>query len=850
MRSERWAQIEDLFHRAAECEPDERFLLLEEVGAKDQELRREVELLLSSYEGAGAHLRAVVGGNAQSIQESRDAVAATLAMNAAGANTETVIGPYHLLQPIGEGGMGEVWLAEQREPVRRRVALKLLKSGMNTREVIARFESERQALALMDHPAIAKVFDAGATSQGAPYFVMEYVAGVPITAYCDRHTLSTRERLELFIHVCGGVQHAHQKAIIHRDLKPSNILVTEVDGQAAPKIIDFGVAKALGQKLTADTLFTLVGALVGTPEYMSPEQALSSGEDIDTRTDVYSLGTVLYELLAGSPPLDLRKIALDEFLRKLREEEPPKPSTKIRTQDAVTSLDVARKRQTEALSLAKQMRGDLDAIALKALEKDRSRRYGSPADLAADIGRYLKNEAVLAVPPSAAYRVRKFARRYRTEVSVGAVALVALFGATVSVAWEARIARQERDLAQRRFNDVRGLARQVIFDLQSQLAALSGTTQLRKDLVAVGINYLDTLAKDGSADQGLQSELATAYLSIGNIQGGSGTQNLGDLPGALESYAKAERLARMLAAREPAGPAKRLLGDVLTAEAYAASNANQPAKSAAKAKEALQVARERTRSDPTSEDAQIQLGAALQCAASFGGAKDGLPYLVEEASVFEGMLAHHPENLIWLRNAALAHKYIASRLLDSEDRDGAFAHLERAEQLDEACVRAAPNNPTHKMDLAIDMGQWGAYYAGKKDIAKGIQYTQESLAIRRELAAADPKDAWAQDRLAYSLTRLGDMQLNVSALEALASYREARSIAERLQMESMRKRGLGSSIFGMGRAYQELGDVRRSCAAYAEATKVYRGVSKPLPGDAIRAEDAEKAYSHCLGANR
>ena len=229
----------------------------------------------------------------------------------------TVIGRYHLLQKIGEGGMGEVWLAEQKEPVRRRVAVKLIKAGMDTREVVARFESERQALALMDHPSIAKVFDAGSTPQGAPYFVMEYVAGVPITAYCDNHRLSTRERLELFMRVCEGVQHAHQKAIIHRDLKPSNILVTEVDGHPTPKIIDFGVAKALTQKLTADTMFTRVGAMIGTPEYMSPEQALSSGEDIDTRTDVYSLGIIFYELLAGVPPIELRKVALDEFLAQI-----------------------------------------------------------------------------------------------------------------------------------------------------------------------------------------------------------------------------------------------------------------------------------------------------------------------------------------------------------------------------------------------------------------------------------------------------------------------------------------------------------------------------------------------------
>jgi len=355
----------------------------------------------------------------------------------------TIIGRYHLLQKIGEGGMGEVWLAEQTEPVRRRVALKLVKASLNSREVIARFESERQALALMDHPAIARVLDAGSTPQGAPYFVMEYVAGTPITAYCDHHRLSTRERLELFERVCEGVQHAHQKAIIHRDLKPSNILVTEVDGRPAPKIIDFGVAKALTQKLAADTLFTRVGALVGTPEYMSPEQALSSGEDIDIRSDVYSLGIVLYELLAGAPPIELRKIALDEFLRRLREEDPPKPSTRISTQDRALSTELARKRHTEPHALAKQMRGDLDSIALKALEKDRSRRYDSTSDLAADIRRYLNNEAVLAVPPSAAYRARKFMRRYRTALATAcAFALVLIVAAAVSVREGIRASRE------------------------------------------------------------------------------------------------------------------------------------------------------------------------------------------------------------------------------------------------------------------------------------------------------------------------------------------------------------------------------------------------------------------------
>lgn len=357
--------------------------------------------------------------------------------------SERVIGRYHLVRRLGEGGMGEVWLAEQKEPVRRRVALKLIRGGLNTRETIARFKSERQALALMDHPAIARVFDADATPTGAPYFVMEYVAGAPITDYCDNHRLSTRERLELFAQVCDGVQHAHQKAIIHRDLKPSNILVTEVDGKAAPKIIDFGVAKALTQSLGAETMFTRAGGLVGTPGYMSPEQASSSGEDIDTRTDVYSLGVVFYELLAGAPPLDLGKLGLEELLRKLREDEPPKPSTRISVQDRATCTEVANQRQTEPLALARQLRGELDAIALKALEKERSRRYASASEFAADVRRYLNNEPVLAVPPSLVYRARKFARRYRVALATAcAFALVLIAASVVSVRQSIRANRE------------------------------------------------------------------------------------------------------------------------------------------------------------------------------------------------------------------------------------------------------------------------------------------------------------------------------------------------------------------------------------------------------------------------
>jgi serine/threonine protein kinase/tetratricopeptide (TPR) repeat protein len=361
------------------------------------------------------------------------------------------IGPYRPLQLIGQGGMGEVWLADQLQPVRRQVALKVIKAGMDTAQVVSRFEAERQALALMDHPAIATVFDAGTTPEGRPYFAMEYVRGEPITTYCDRQRLDMDERLALFIHVCEGVQHAHQKGVIHRDLKPTNVLVTLQDGQPVPKIIDFGVAKATTQHLTERTLYTELGVMIGTPEYMSPEQAQLTGLDVDTRTDVYALGVLLYELLTGALPFDrktLRERALDEIQRTIREVDPPKPSTRV-TQMGPASTDAARNRRTEPRRLASELRGDLDWITMKCLEKGRTRRYGSASDLAADVRRHLDSQPVLAGPPSAAYRARKFVRRHRFGVAGAATVALVLVAFAVTMAYQAQRIARERDRANR-----------------------------------------------------------------------------------------------------------------------------------------------------------------------------------------------------------------------------------------------------------------------------------------------------------------------------------------------------------------------------------------------------------------
>jgi serine/threonine protein kinase/tetratricopeptide (TPR) repeat protein len=787
----------------------------------------------------------------------------------------TVIGPYKLLEKIGEGGMGTVWMAQQTEPVKRLVAVKLIKAGMDSKQVIARFEAERQALALMDHPNIAKVLDAGTVGQvskpadvddrigilshiGRPYFVMDLVKGAPITKYCDGHQLTPRQRLELFLPVCQAVQHAHQKGIIHRDLKPSNVLVALYDGKPVPKVIDFGVAKAAGQPLTDKTLVTGFGALVGTLEYMSPEQAEVNQLDIDTRSDIYSLGVLLYELLAGSPPFtkkDLEKAGMLEMLRVIREDEPSKPSTKLSTAEGLPTL--AANRGTEPAKLTKLVRGELDWIVMKALEKDRNRRYETANGFAMDVQRYLADEAVQAGPPSARYRFRKFVRRNKGPVLATSLVFVALVGGVIGTSWglvradHARQGEEEQRLAaeasagravkaqeraEQGFDKAKESVEQYLRAVTEDpdLKHKYDLHALRKRLLQAAVPFYQWFTEQKPGDAALEAERSRAYHRLARVR-----TELGETEAALKDYERMQAIVARLAADFPGVPEYRreLAMSHTNLGALLADLGQRPAAEQAY-RRTLDLFEKLVADFPTVAEyrrglamSHNNLGILLKDLGQRPAAEQAYRRALE---LFEKLVADFPTVAEYRRGLAMSHNNLGMLLKDLGQRPAAEQAHRRAVELAEKLVADFPAVPEYRRDLAKGHNGLGNLLADLGRLAAAEQAYRRALEIQEKLAAEFPTVPEYRRDLANSHNNLGIVLKDPGQRPAAErAYRRALEIQEKLAADfptvPLYRRELALSYNNLAILLAKLEQRPAAEKAYRQALDLFEKLAADFP---------------------
>jgi serine/threonine protein kinase len=744
------------------------------------------------------------------------------------------IGPYKLLEQIGEGGMGAVYMADQQVPVRRRVALKIIKPGMDTRQVIARFEAERQALALMDHPNIARVLDAGATDVGRPYFVMELVRGVPITEFCDQDNLSVRDRLRLFVQVCRAVQHAHQKGIIHRDLKPSNVLVTLHDGQPVPKVIDFGVAKATNQQLTEKTLFTNFSQMIGTPLYMSPEQAEISSLDVDTRSDIYSLGVLLYELLTGTTPFArdrIREAPYDEIRRIIREEEPPKPSTFIDTLGQ-TRTAVAARRRIDPDHFAQLLRGDLDWIVMKALEKDRTRRYETASGLARDVEHYLHDEPVEAHSPSALYRFRKFARRNRMAITTAGLVTIALISGTVVSTWQAiratraeRVAEAERNETERQraaaeehFQQARESVNDYFTSVsESKLLDVPGLQPLRKELLDSALSYYQRFIEKYGDNPLLQAELAAAYVRVGSI-----TSSIGSQEQALKSLDLAVASYQGLLRQDPAATAySEGLASAHHWRGAVLADTARLDDAEASYRRALEIYSTLVGEIPGNAAHQAHLANTL---ASLGRVQSLLarPAEAEESfrrtlTIYEQLANDFPDASTYQAGIASAHRHIAETQRKVGRMSEAEVSNQRAVELYEKLVRENPTTSEYRAQLAQAFNDLNVVHVETGRLSDAEVSFQRAVEIYEGLVRENPSVSDYRAALAHKYFNFGYVQrLMGRPADAERSYRRAIEIYEQLSQENP---AVGDYLQGRGTAFLHLGILHSETEQLDEAER-------------------------------
>lgn len=773
---ENWQKLNEIYFAALELDNgDERERFLAASCASDATLHREVKNLLAATELAqqkeflAANALALSGGDKNSLSP----------LENSRFNSEKQIGNYRVVGELGHGGMGTVFRAVRSTDFTQQVAIKLIKGEVRSAEIVRRFELERQILASLNHPNIARLLDGGTTADGAPFLVMEYVEGVPVNEFCRARNLSLDERLELFRIIAGAVAYAHKNLVIHRDLKPSNILVT-ADG--VPKLLDFGIAKLLGAN-ESDGAQTATLLRMFTPDYASPEQA--RGEKLTTATDVYSLGVVFYELLTEQRLFSFGGKSYEEIIRSINETEPVRPS-KAFTKNALSKQTSENQQNPKSkIQNPKYLAGDLDNIALKALRKEPEQRYSSVEQFAADVNRYLSNLPVLARPQTLSYRAGKYIKRHRTAVIAAALVLLSLVGGLSAAVWQAIAARRAQERAEARFNQVRKLANTILFDYHDGIAQLPGATKMREKMVVDSLDYLNNLSVENDNNSDLQREIVKAYRKVGDIQGSDDTGNLGQTKNALATYQKALQIQSALSAAHPnniedqkmLGNLSLDIGDQLlkVGDSTGAQNSYE---------KALLIFTHAAEESPETVKANSDLARALWTMAAFQNTQNEFDAALDKygraAAIYQKLSDADSANIKHARNLALTYKKMGAIKQKSNDYNAALEFYRQAAKIDARNAAAQPDDVSAQLDLSFTIASIASAMRDTGDFQSALDNYQQALMIRQKILSADADNSFAEQAVARAHREIGKIFLKLKKLDQARKHlRQALTIFQK-----------------------------------------------------------------------